>query len=66
MRAIDVAAETLRNTRTVCRQCYVHPAVPDAFRDGTLDDHWSRARAGTHYRRAERATLAVLRASTNG
>jgi DNA topoisomerase I len=62
LRAIDTAAETLRNTRTVCRQCYIHPAVPDAYRDGTLPDHWRSSRASAHYRRAERATLAILRA----
>jgi DNA topoisomerase-1 len=61
--AYDAAAAALRNTRTVCRQCYVHPAVPEAFTAGTLADHWRRARETTHHRRAERATLAVLAAA---
>jgi DNA topoisomerase I len=60
--AYDAAAASLHNTRTVCRQCYVHPAVPDAYRDGTLADHWTRSRATARLRRAERATLAVLNA----
>jgi DNA topoisomerase-1 len=34
--AIDAVARQLRNTRTVCRQCYVHPAVFDGYLDGTL------------------------------
>jgi DNA topoisomerase-1 len=66
LRAIDAAAEALRNTRTVCRQCYVHPAVPDAYRDGTLEQRWRSARATARHRRAERAVLAVLDASGSG
>lgn len=34
--AIEVVAEQLGNTAAVCRQSYVHPAVPDAYPDGTL------------------------------
>ena len=33
---IDQVATRLGNTRTVCRQCYVHPAVPQAWQDGVL------------------------------
>lgn len=58
--AIDATAEQLRNTRSVCRDCYVHPAVIDSYREGALTEHWKRARSSTHLRRAERATLAVL------
>jgi DNA topoisomerase-1 len=58
--AIDAAAEALRNTRTVCRNCYIHPAIPEAYRDGSLADHWKRARAVKGRSRAEQATLAVL------
>lgn len=29
--AIDAVAERLGNTRAVCRRCYIHPAVIDAF-----------------------------------
>jgi DNA topoisomerase-1 len=63
VRAYDAAAEALRNTRAVCRQCYVHPAVPEAFRTGTLANAWARSRASTRYSRPERATLAVLAAA---
>ena len=28
--AIERPGESLGNTPTVCRQCYVHPAVPEA------------------------------------
>jgi DNA topoisomerase-1 len=37
VQAIDVVAGTLGNTRTVCRKSYIHPAVLDAFANGTLD-----------------------------
>jgi DNA topoisomerase-1 len=36
VQAIDVVAERLGNTRAVCRACYVHPAVLDAYLDGSL------------------------------
>jgi DNA topoisomerase-1 len=36
LEAIDGAAEALGNTRAVCRDAYVHPAVPEAYRDGWL------------------------------
>ena len=35
VQAIDSVAEKLGNTRAVCRKCYVHPAVLDAYLDGT-------------------------------
>jgi DNA topoisomerase-1 len=34
--AIDWVAAELNNTRSVCRRCYVHPAVIDAYLNGTL------------------------------
>jgi DNA topoisomerase-1 len=58
--AVDAAAAALRNTRTVCRNCYVHPAVPDAYRDGSLVERWKVARAGARRSRGEQATLAIL------
>jgi DNA topoisomerase IB len=35
-KCIERVAERLGNTKTVCRKCYVHPAVIDAYLDGTL------------------------------
>ena len=43
---IDRVAERLGNTRSVCRQCYVHPAVPEAWLDGDLLDEMTRANKG--------------------
>jgi DNA topoisomerase-1 len=34
--AIEAVAKRLGNTTTVCRKCYVHPAVIDGYLDGTL------------------------------
>jgi DNA topoisomerase-1 len=35
-RAIDEVARRLGNTRSVCRKCYVHPAVIEAYLDGSI------------------------------
>jgi DNA topoisomerase-1 len=34
VRAIESVAERLGNTPSVCRKCYVHPAVLDAYLEG--------------------------------
>jgi DNA topoisomerase-1 len=36
--AVERVAKRLGNTRTVCRKCYIHPAVLDAYMDGSLLD----------------------------
>jgi len=36
VRAIEAVSEKLGNTPSVCRKCYVHPAVLDAYLDGTM------------------------------
>jgi DNA topoisomerase-1 len=36
VRAIESVARRLGNTPSVCRKCYVHPAVLDAYLDGTM------------------------------
>ena len=38
VRAIESVAAKLGNTPTICRKCYIHPAVMEAFRDGTMRD----------------------------
>ncbi len=42
VRAIDSVAKQLGNTRSVCRQCYVHPQVLAAHLDGTLIENLER------------------------
>src|SRR5204862_21987 len=46
LRAIESVAERLGNTRTVCRKCYVHPAILDAYVDGTLLETLHQRAAG--------------------
>lgn len=36
VRAIEHVAGQLGNTPSICRKCYVHPAVVDAYLDGTM------------------------------
>jgi DNA topoisomerase-1 len=36
VRAVERVAERLGNTPSVCRKCYVHPAVLDSYIDGSL------------------------------
>ena len=45
VRAVEAVAKRLGNTVAVCRKCYIHPAVIDAYLEGTLLDTLSQ-RAG--------------------
>ena len=36
IRAIEMVAQRLGNTPSICRKCYVHPAVIDAYLDGSM------------------------------
>ncbi|MGN6370468.1 MAG: DNA topoisomerase IB [Phycisphaerae bacterium] len=38
VQAVEEVAKRLGNTRSVCRKCYIHPAVIDAYMDGSLLD----------------------------
>ena len=51
--AVKATAERLRNTPTVCRSSYVHPAVIEAHVDGSIHAAWAapeqeRGRADDH------------------
>lgn len=64
--AVDQVALLLGNTPAVCRKCYVHPAVIEAFLDGTLSDLRRRASRrnghdGDSLSRNERLLIALLR-----
>ena len=39
---IDTVAQQLGNTRAVCRNSYIHPAIVEAYLDGTLAPRWQR------------------------
>jgi DNA topoisomerase-1 len=66
VRAVERVAGRLGNTVAICRKCYVHPVVFDAYLDGTLVDTLQQrldheVRAGEdHLQREEMAVLALL------
>lgn len=41
----DAAAEELGNTRAVCRQYYVHPEIPNVYKDGDFDRYRKKAKS---------------------
>jgi DNA topoisomerase I len=66
VQAVEAVARRLGNTRAVCRRCYVHPEVVDAYLDGGMVDVMKR-RAEVELRGAlsklppeEAAVLALL------
>ncbi|WP_136616807.1 MULTISPECIES: DNA topoisomerase IB [Mesorhizobium] len=45
---IDKVAERLGNTRAVCRKCYIHPQVFEAWSEGRLLDEMAQANKRKH------------------
>jgi DNA topoisomerase I len=67
IQAVDVVAARLGNTRAVCRKCYVHPGVLEAYSAGDLPAALRRAeRAGKGFGLSthEAAVAAMLARST--
>jgi DNA topoisomerase-1 len=67
VRAVDSVSAKLGNTRAVCRKCYVHPAVFEAFRAGVTLQTLATKSAGprrSNFSLEEEAVLALLRART--
>lgn len=67
VRAVEAVSQMLGNTPSICRKCYVHPAVLEAYVDGALLDTLRR-RADEkinsdlrHLKPEEAAVLAFLR-----
>jgi DNA topoisomerase I len=63
--AIAQVAKKLGNTRAVCRRCYIHPAVLDAYQEGitireVVKRHGRAMRRFSGLSREEIATLALL------
>lgn len=66
--AVDEVADYLGNTRSVCRQHYIHPGLLQAYREGWFVSRWSASIEESHqsYLTAEeRATLQTLRHLTS-
>lgn len=59
VRAVEQVAGRLGNTKAVCRKCYIHPAIFDAYLDGTMQNERS-ARATKAMGRVTAAEAAVL------
>jgi len=64
VKAIDEVAAALGNTRAICRKYYIHPAIINAYLDGTLTQWFNapsprRARAGLSS--GEAAVLRLLK-----
>jgi DNA topoisomerase I len=63
-RCIEEVAKKLGNTKAVCRKCYVHPAVIEAYLDGTLGEALANvkpdAQAKKHLAALSDGELAVL------
>ena len=38
VRAVEAVSQMLGNTPTICRKCYIHPAIFDGYLDGSLLD----------------------------
>lgn len=60
--AVTCVAKRLGNTKTVCRQCYIHPAVFEAYRTGRLTEvvHRAAARKPRRLGRLSPDEIAVL------
>ncbi len=64
-KAIEHVAERLGNTQAICRRCYVHPAVIDAYLDRSLIETLKRRterelRGSIHRLSAEEAAVLAL------
>jgi DNA topoisomerase-1 len=67
VQAIDVVAARLGNTRAVCRKCYVHPGILDAYAAGDLPSALRRpekTRRGHGLSTHEAAVAAMLMRAT--
>ena len=66
--AVDVTAKRLGNTRSVCRKYYIHPALIEAYLEGSVlpplpEKKWSaRKKGGPVLRQHEMDVLAFLKA----
>ena len=59
--AIDSVAAHLGNTRAVCRTCYIHPGVLDAYRGGVTIKNARAEAASAYFSKEEAAVVALLR-----
>ena len=65
VRAVEAVASQLGNTKAVCRKCYIHPEILEAYMDGSLIENLAQqaakmARGIGRLRGEEAAVLALL------
>ena len=65
VRAVEAVAGKLGNTRAVCRKCYIHPEILNAYMEGALVDSLARraatmAKSLSKLQPEEAAVLALL------
>lgn len=66
---VDQVAEHLSNTRAVCRDYYIHPAIIESYREGAFSEAWQRhlgEQHPEHLRPEEGALLHFLRERRGG
>jgi len=61
IKAVETVADHLGNTVAVCRKCYIHPSVLDAYLAATLNRDLKRARRTVGLSQHESAVLRFLR-----
>jgi DNA topoisomerase-1 len=67
VRAVRTLAARLGNTPSICRKCYIHPAVLESYLDGTMIEALKRRTDAeldeslTHWHPEEAAVLALLK-----
>lgn len=59
--AVAAVAGKLGNTPTVCRRCYIHPAILDVFGDMTARQRWRDAQSGRAARGLQPEESVLLR-----
>jgi len=42
VRTVEAVSQMLGNTPTICRKCYIHPAIVDGYLDGSLREALKR------------------------
>jgi DNA topoisomerase-1 len=64
VRAVESVAKRLGNTTAICRKCYIHPAIIDAYLDGslrrTLAGRMNEMKRAPRLRPEEAAVLTLL------
>jgi DNA topoisomerase-1 len=64
VKAIESVAKRLGNTKAVCRKCYIHPAILDAYMEGatirTIKARARAARTGTALNAEENAVVGMI------